>query len=297
MTITDWLIIARSGATVDGRKISAKTLKLMAEVYDPATYTAVVNYNHSSYSILGMVRELRAVEKDGYTELQARIQPNKYYYMYNSESMGLFFSIEYIPNFAKTGKPYLYGLAAVDHPASLGTSELKFSVLGIEEQVEFADGVEWPKGVEKKKLNLKEFMLGVLSEFYNKKEDDEMTVDEVKLAFSDVVKPISDKLASLEEQMAKFAVADVKVEETKTEEVEVEETKTEEQAPSDGDAKGEFASLQEKFATIDATVAELSKTIATLGAKLDAALAGGKPKSQNNFGDSDEKGCDKKAIM
>jgi len=125
--LTDWVTIARSGATADGRSIEPEWLTDMAKSYDPAEYTAVVNNEHL-YGNLGTVRELRTVKApEGRIDLQARIEVNKYYLAKISESAGLFFSVEITHNFADSGKPYLTGLASTDNPASLGTTELHFS--------------------------------------------------------------------------------------------------------------------------------------------------------------------------
>ncbi len=125
--LTDWLTIGTAGATVDGRVISDKKLIEAAETYDPDEYTAVINAEHL-YGNYGSVRELQtSKDKKGRTILQARIRPNKYYLQQNSEDYRLFFSMELQPNFAKSGKYYLVGLASTDKPNSLGTSELHFS--------------------------------------------------------------------------------------------------------------------------------------------------------------------------
>ncbi len=47
-TLTPWGVIARSGATVDGRKLPAEAIKKMAANYDPAKYTAVNRQNRGT---------------------------------------------------------------------------------------------------------------------------------------------------------------------------------------------------------------------------------------------------------
>ena len=130
--MTDWLTVGTSGPTVDGRVIKPEWLTDAAELYDPEEYTAVANAEHW-FGNYGTVRELRTIkDKKERTALQARIRPNKYYLMQNSEDMRLFFSMELDHNFAETERTYLTGLATTDHPASLGTSETHFSRMGNE---------------------------------------------------------------------------------------------------------------------------------------------------------------------
>ncbi len=211
--LTDWVTIGTSGATVDGRKISADDLKAMAETYDPMVYTAVLNVEHY-YGNLGTVRELRtAPGVRGETALQARIAPNKYLLQQNAESMRLFTSMEITRNFAGTDKPYLTGLATTDTPASLGTTELHFSKGS---PLERADAVELdlhslfdasgkkPGGVFDEFFNrLGEFFVGK----YNAKEHD-MTKDELLSAITEAVKPLIEKLTALTAQVDKFKPAE-----------------------------------------------------------------------------------------
>ena len=65
-SLTEWRIIGVSGATADGREISASELKEMAETYDPEIYTAKINLEHFRFlydsweGAYGDVRELKA---------------------------------------------------------------------------------------------------------------------------------------------------------------------------------------------------------------------------------------------
>ena len=63
-TITDWRIIGVSGATADGRKISAEHLNQMAESYNRSIYGARINLEHirfflPDYAGYGDVLELK----------------------------------------------------------------------------------------------------------------------------------------------------------------------------------------------------------------------------------------------
>lgn len=124
---TDFICIATSGYTVDGRQITAQELHEMAETYDPEHYTANLWPEHRRWFNMGQVIELKAEENEkGETLLFAIIAPNQELIEYNRAGQYLFTSIEITPNFRNSGKAYLSGLGVTDSPASVGTTELKF---------------------------------------------------------------------------------------------------------------------------------------------------------------------------
>lgn len=126
---TDWVKVATSGPTIDGRVISAQDVTDMAESYDPEEYTANIWYEHIRvFGNLGKVVELKA-EKDGKGRmcLFAKLAPTDDLIYLNNNGQKLFTSIEIQPEFADSGKAYLAGIAVTDSPASLGTTELQFS--------------------------------------------------------------------------------------------------------------------------------------------------------------------------
>ncbi|MFC6633544.1 GPO family capsid scaffolding protein [Microbulbifer taiwanensis] len=126
---TDWVKVATSGPTIDGRNISAQDISDMAESYAPDEYTANIWYEHIRvFGNLGKVVELKS-EKDskGRMCLFAKLAPTDDLIYMNNRGQKLFTSIEIQPEFADTGKAYLAGLAVTDSPASLGTTELQFS--------------------------------------------------------------------------------------------------------------------------------------------------------------------------
>jgi hypothetical protein len=129
MLLTNFLVLATAGATVDGREIKEQWLIDIAEQYDPELYTAVINADHEKwFGNFGLVQDVKlGKSKDGKTTLLGRLSPNFRLIEMNRNSQRLFFSIEVEPKFADTGKAYLKGLALTDTPASLGTSQLKFS--------------------------------------------------------------------------------------------------------------------------------------------------------------------------
>lgn len=125
---TNWVKVATSGPTVDGREIPAQDIVDMAEGYDPSEYTANIWYEHIRiFGNLGKVVALKARADDkGRQCLFARLAPTDELLYLNNNGQKLFTSIEIQPEFAGTGKAYLAGLAVTDSPASLGTTELQF---------------------------------------------------------------------------------------------------------------------------------------------------------------------------
>lgn len=131
VTQTEWRIIGVSGETVDGREISAKELKEMAEQYDPEIYGARINLEHFKFVFPGFaggygdVLELKAEpwkKDETKTALLARlsVMPNLQALWDAGEK--IYTSMEINPKFSDTGKAYLMGLAITDTPASLGTT-------------------------------------------------------------------------------------------------------------------------------------------------------------------------------
>ncbi|WP_163832238.1 GPO family capsid scaffolding protein [Spartinivicinus ruber] len=119
----------KSGPTIDGREIEPQAIMDMAASYNPAEYTAMIWYEHFRfYGNFGQVVELKTETDDQDRQcLFAKIKPNQKLYTLNEQQQQLFFSGEILPDFRKTGKAYLFGLAITDQPASVGTSQLHFS--------------------------------------------------------------------------------------------------------------------------------------------------------------------------
>lgn len=151
-----WIRILTSGTTIDDREISADLIAELANTYNPETYNARINFEHERRGYkLGSVLELKAEQQEingsQVMALMAMIEPNAYMISLVRSGQKVHTSCEIKMNFAKTGKPYLVGLALTDEPASLGTSELKLSaeteteVFSTNEEIE-SDGFE---GAEK----------------------------------------------------------------------------------------------------------------------------------------------------
>lgn len=153
---TDWICIATSGATVDGREISAKDVLDMAETYDPKEYTALIWAEHFRWSNYGQVLEVKAEEKDGQAKLYAKISPNAQLLSVNQQGQKLFTSIEIYPNFNNTGKAYLGGLAITDSPASRGTTQLNFSARNIPDGTQFGAPEKFKFTVQEQESQLDE---------------------------------------------------------------------------------------------------------------------------------------------
>lgn len=123
---TDFIKVAQSGPTCDGRKIEAQALRDIAETYSLDTYTAVIWPDHErSYGNHGTVLAVEARENGDITELWAQLRPGWRFLEKNREGQKQFSSIEIWENFAESGKCYLAGIAITDTPASLGTEQIR----------------------------------------------------------------------------------------------------------------------------------------------------------------------------
>jgi hypothetical protein len=128
-----WFTVATEGQTTDGRVIERAWLEQIAETYNRKTYGARVSIEHqlsiypgSVFRAYGDVTAAQTVEVDGKLQLQVQIDPTPELVELTKSRQKIYTSIEVNPNFAKTGKAYLTGLAVTDTPASLGTDVLAF---------------------------------------------------------------------------------------------------------------------------------------------------------------------------
>lgn len=127
---TDFKRIGRSGQTADGRVIDPQWLVEVAETYDPELFKALIWPDHMRYENYGTVEALRVTDNDeGGKDLWAVLSPNAFYLSDNRFGQKLFTSMEITFDFRKSGKAYLTGLGATDDPASVGTTEVRFSKL------------------------------------------------------------------------------------------------------------------------------------------------------------------------
>ena len=137
--VSKWFRIGVEGDTCDGRVISATDIQEMAETFDPRVYGCRINLEHlkgilpdGPFSRYGDVVELKSEKIDddsvlkGKLALFAKITPTDDLIAMNKKLQKVYTSMEIQPNFAKSGKCYLVGLAVTDDPASLGTEYLEF---------------------------------------------------------------------------------------------------------------------------------------------------------------------------
>lgn len=136
---SEFFRVAVEGATTDGRVIDRQQIVEIAETYNPEVYGARIWMEHirsslpdSPFRAYGDVVAVKAEEVDiaGKKKLAlfAQVEPtDDLVEIVNSRKQKVFTSIEIAPEFADSGKAYLFGLAVTDSPASLGTSMLAFS--------------------------------------------------------------------------------------------------------------------------------------------------------------------------
>ncbi|MCS6160722.1 GPO family capsid scaffolding protein [Shewanella baltica] len=122
------------GHTTDGRVVERQWITDIVETYNTAKYGARIWLEHirgitpdSAFKAYGDVTAVKAEEVDGKLTLFAQIEPTDELIAMNQKKQKVYTSVEIDPDFAKTGKCYLSGLAVTDSPASLGTEMLAFS--------------------------------------------------------------------------------------------------------------------------------------------------------------------------
>lgn len=134
---TRYFRVCQSGLTIDGRNVTPVQIDQMAETYNPQVYGARIWCEHlrsvmpsdTPFLAYGDVLALKTeTEADGTRVLLAQIDATDELVRLNGLRQKVYFSAEIEPNFAGTGKAYLYGLAITDSPASLGTEMIKLSI-------------------------------------------------------------------------------------------------------------------------------------------------------------------------
>lgn len=139
--VSDFVRIATSGRTADGREISPEWVDQMAATYDPEVYGARIWLEHmrgllagGPFDALGDVVALEArdvaINGDTRRGLFARISPTPSLEAMVAARQKVYTSVEVDPDFAGTGQAYLVGLGVTDSPAALGTTALAFTVAG-----------------------------------------------------------------------------------------------------------------------------------------------------------------------
>lgn len=133
--------VAVAGDTIDGREINEQQIQQMADSYDTRVYQARIWTEHFRSIFPGSLGDAKGdvvaakAEKinegsalDGKLALYVQVEPHPELLAMQSAGQKLFHSIEMAPNYAKTGKAYLIGLATTDSPASQGTQMMAFAV-------------------------------------------------------------------------------------------------------------------------------------------------------------------------
>lgn len=135
MAKTKFFRVFTEGDTTDGRVIQRQWIKDMAATYNPALYGARIWLEHmrslypdSAFKAYGDVLAVKAEDiGGGKLALFAQLDPTPELVAMNKARQKIYTSCEIDPDFAKTGKCYLTGLAVTDSPASLGTEMLAFA--------------------------------------------------------------------------------------------------------------------------------------------------------------------------
>lgn len=134
---TGWIAALSAHTTADNREIEESIVDELAETYDPKFYTARINLEHISwYSRFGDVLEVKNQVEDGIKKLFVKLHANELLESINQADQAVFLSVEFVRNFAGTGKAYLTGLALTDQPASIGIGRVSLSVGGNQQTVE-----------------------------------------------------------------------------------------------------------------------------------------------------------------
>lgn len=129
--------VAREGQTVDGRTLTRQEIIDMASTYNPAEYGARINIEHISgysptppFNAYGDVVLADHAIEDGLACLYNTVSALPNFIDLNKAGQKIYPSIEFIRDFAGSGKAYQVGLAMTDTPASRGTEPAKFSSNG-----------------------------------------------------------------------------------------------------------------------------------------------------------------------
>lgn len=130
---TGWVILATSGASVDGRIIEKDWLKEMAKHYNPKLFNAKIFPDHYRWmptggSVLALkTQKSEEPELEGEIHLMGILAPNDWLIEANRQGQLTHASIEVKEDFMGKGFCYLGGLGVTDTPASAGTTELNFN--------------------------------------------------------------------------------------------------------------------------------------------------------------------------
>lgn len=261
---TEWLRIGRSGATVDGRDISPVSLTQAAESYNPELYTALIWLEHQRFGgHLGKVLALKSANNDeGGVDLFAQLQPNRNYLAENSiYDEGWFTSMELTPDFRKMGKWYLTGLGATNEPASVATTEIRFSKQAAKENIFFSQytQTETQQFTDEREKGLFE----VLKQFFSSQEQSPNESDDMTEAQKQQLANFQKGLDEVKKQLASFSVKppdNADIEAFKAENAEL-KTKVEAFEAKEAEQATKFAALTDKVAALELSLNDALKEV------------------------------------
>ncbi|HDL7645887.1 TPA: GPO family capsid scaffolding protein [Yersinia enterocolitica] len=206
---TDWVVVATSGPTIDGREIDPKWLTDAAEVYNPDEHTAMLWPYHADpawrafTNNYGLIDALKTEKMGDKVQLKARLIPNRFLLEANKAGQKLFTSIEVDENYMGTSKFYVSGIAVTDTPASINTTRLQFSQgkvlrMGNVEELNFtlqSDDEQAKRG----------FFSRFFSSAPHKQENDNSMNEKQFNQLMDAVNQTSERLDKMEEKIAQFS--------------------------------------------------------------------------------------------
>ncbi|MBW5870297.1 GPO family capsid scaffolding protein [Yersinia enterocolitica] len=206
---TDWVVVATSGPTIDGREIDPKWLTDAAEVYNPDEHTAMLWPYHAPADQLiftnnyGLVDALKAEKVGDKVQLKAHLIPNRFLLEANKAGQKLFTSIDVRENYLGTGRFYVHGIVVTDTPASINTTRLQFSQgeaphMGNVEELNFtlqSDNEQAKRG----------FFSRFFSSAPHKQENDNSMNEKQFNQLMDAINQTSERLDKMEEKVAQFS--------------------------------------------------------------------------------------------
>ncbi|EEC0577038.1 GPO family capsid scaffolding protein [Salmonella enterica] len=209
---TDWVVVATSGPTIDGREIDPKWLTDAAEVYNPDEHTAMLWPYHADAgwrtftTNYGLIDALKAEKVGDKVQLKARLMPNRFLIEANKAGQKLFTSIEVKENYLGTGKFFVSGIAVTDTPASINTTRLQFAQgetihMGNAEALNFtlqSDDEQAKRG----------FFSRFFSPDHNQKETTQAMNEEQFSQLMDAINKTGERLGKLEDNVAQFSAKD-----------------------------------------------------------------------------------------
>jgi hypothetical protein len=204
---TDWLCVATEGDTVDGRNLKRQWLIDMGDTYDINHYGALIWPEHEDDAgNFGEVLEAIWREgEDGKVRLFVSICPNMRLLYANDEGQLLYFSIEPEENWRGSGRTYLKGLAVTDHPASVGTTRLRFSKRKKLNKQGYYSCVITREGKIEQEIEMKNWqkLFGIKPKFEDEASGDDAAQGDDKLqALANALNELEGRVASIESKLA-----------------------------------------------------------------------------------------------